>query len=576
MIVVQLLAGMFIGTVVVSMIWFFTIKSNKNKEEKTRREREEIMHSIGKIVSEIDEMFLSLKLKKLSIEQRQLKEVVLSKTEAINRLLKPHLHLMDVYYVKYIETLINEYNRAAEMGQQPKGAAFTSESSANEMETDIGFIDQKETIDSSMSGVALREEFAVTESGAEGASTENSKEMGISDKIFDFAKDEEQFATETQIFFPGRSVDNGIITDKTQELVGDFSASIDTKLVSADQEKGKLLDQKEEALKEETEEPGYLEIKEAPTTYKEEQSFFEEKFPDEKNKNVASEVYTKDKEIIETAKDSSVIYRSSSEKESEAALVGEEDFTMETLMDVDLHTISPFLKDQTHEKSTMSPNQSQTSLFEVSIQEEEKRSSAAGKPEDLEVIIASNVSHTETNVQQEARPVTTDNRQTADDEIDKRENKEKDSIPEETTYTCVEGGAEAGEEKEAADTFEMTAEQIPFVKSSSSDQMFSSRGVTDADLEAFDREEEILTGEDVAEKIASLEVHKLSSETVKPEKEKKKGKTVSIKKETEKSPPHSKKKSSGHVRSKDSSEDETITGDDVADKIDKFFGLLEK
>ena len=165
---VQLLAGMFLGSIFISIIWGISLKASKTKAEKSRHEREKIMRSLGGLWTDVDELFSSHRSG--TIEDQKFRDAFAAKIESINRVLKPNLHLLDVYYVKYIENLIGEYRRAIEKGEQPFDVVVDT-ASASEMETDISIIEQPEPADSSESSAATAD--IKKESGESGSGVED-------------------------------------------------------------------------------------------------------------------------------------------------------------------------------------------------------------------------------------------------------------------------------------------------------------------------------------------------------------------------------------------------------------------
>jgi hypothetical protein len=231
---------------------------------------------------------------------------------------------------------------------------------------------------------------------------------------------------------------------------------------------------------------------------------------------------------------------------------GDEDFTMETLIDVDMATISPYLKKEGEGKKASNAKTGERSLFEVESGKSSTEEEAAA--ETLEIVIAPNPSQIE--------------KATSFPEKGKAGVAEKaDAIPEETRLTRSAEMPEKGSKTESGAT-----------PSKSASDGAVHHGITEADLDKFDKDEEIITGDDIAAKIASLESTGLVSSAktaAKPEKAKKKEAPAASS-----HPAASGVKKSGAPAAasgkKSSKDDDAITGDDVAEKIDSFFGLFEK
>ncbi|HEX2959185.1 MAG TPA: hypothetical protein VHO70_20290 [Chitinispirillaceae bacterium] len=104
---VSLLIGIVAGGGVASAIWIIanSIISNKGKAE--RDERNAVISSIGERVAETDSLLVSFSAGAVSKER--LKGQIIKNIDAIQSLYKPNLHLFEVFYAKYIDTLITRY-----------------------------------------------------------------------------------------------------------------------------------------------------------------------------------------------------------------------------------------------------------------------------------------------------------------------------------------------------------------------------------------------------------------------------------------------------------------------------------
>ena len=243
----------------------------------------------------------------------------------------------------------------------------------------------------------------------------------------------------------------------------------------------------------------------------------------------------------------------------ESEFFGEEDFTMETLMDVDINTISPYIK------------------------ETSKESEAKEKHDELDVVIADGASHTEaiSEVAETVEEASADKKKhpaLADLDGD---------IPEETTYTPASElemkthPAEDSVEESFADVedFEVKIAEEP-VEKSPDDKSLTEEQSQQEEMTFF--ESELVTGDDIADTIAALETPPapavVTKSEEKPKLKKKRSKKAKAKKNEMKPAPAADEKIKSDVKKpevKKKDGEESITGDDVVDQIDTFFGLIE-
>jgi hypothetical protein len=104
---VSLLIGIIAGGSIASVIWVIAniIIGNKGKAE--RNERNSVISSIGERIAETDSLLVSFSAGAISGER--CKSQIIRNIETIQSLYKPNLHLFDVFYTKYIDTLITRY-----------------------------------------------------------------------------------------------------------------------------------------------------------------------------------------------------------------------------------------------------------------------------------------------------------------------------------------------------------------------------------------------------------------------------------------------------------------------------------
>lgn len=114
-------AGVTVGIVVTASGLFAIFTSRKNQEKKLVEGRERVMHAIGELWVDIDSLLSSFRCGLM--QEQSFRDGYTGKIDAVNRLLKPNLYLFDSYYVKYVESLVREYNRTIHTQQTPGESA---------------------------------------------------------------------------------------------------------------------------------------------------------------------------------------------------------------------------------------------------------------------------------------------------------------------------------------------------------------------------------------------------------------------------------------------------------------------
>lgn len=104
---VSLLIGIIGGGCVASVIWVIANSIIGNKGNAERRERNSVISSIGERIAETDSLLVSYSAGVTSGDR--IKGQILRNIETIQSLYNPNIHLFDVFYAKYIETLIIRY-----------------------------------------------------------------------------------------------------------------------------------------------------------------------------------------------------------------------------------------------------------------------------------------------------------------------------------------------------------------------------------------------------------------------------------------------------------------------------------
>jgi len=556
----QLLAGMFLGAALVSVVWGLILKTGKSRSEAIRRERDEVMHSIGEIWVEIDSLLSSYKCG--VVDDKGFHETFSAKIETINHLLKPNMHLFEVYYVKYIEGQIEQYKKTAHYTgiAQPITAGTAAD---HELETSYAMVGHHEAQEKS--GFTAPPETKVVEdadvAGA-GASGEKEAEPAKIETAADESA-EEEFAPEEEAEVIEQSIEQSIeeqpvdataikaeekdevVSSEARSEVADEEAMVaETNL----KEEQPVAEETEEKSADETSgEQGTDEVEMFDVVIAEEKKQQEEaEVTDESAGEVAAEKALESEEKTDVASPET-------KGDVESEFFGEEDFTMETLMDVDINAINPYIEEAAELK---------------------KNESAAEKQnDDLDVVIADNAVHTET-ISEEPEKTGEKKEHPALADLD-------DDIPEETTYTPaseLEKKTPVAEESSDepfvdVEDFEVTIAEEAAEKPEDVEPVAAEEAEQE-EMTFFDSE--LVTGDDIADTIAALETKPgaPSLEEKSEDKPEKKNSKKSKSKKSEKEPVTvaSEKKKSDEKK-KDG--EESITGDDVVDQIDSFFGLIE-
>ena len=563
---VQLLAGMFVGAVVASLVWGAVLFLQKGKSEKIRRERDTVMHAIGELWVEIEALVSSRHGGGRA--EMEFRERFTSRLDEVNRQLRPNMHLLDVHFVKYTEMLMAHYNRKV------FGDAGVADAIADhEMETGLTYVETPPEAVLETVQFRTEPEPVVSPEEAEIPVAEPPAEQPV-DTVESKAVAAEEKAASFSPSSDSETKSGAIVEDlfeataaSGEEKTAEHEPEIDVIVAG-----GKTV--------EPVETPATADVLVTDDTIK--------SSPLDDEEDVVFEPKESDKDgLSETV---------SAASESTHRMFDDEEFSMETMMDVDINTLSSFLKPGKQEtppaaEAKAAPSAEKTPV--PSILEEKKE-----EVQDLEVVIASNASHSDISIEEEPvaaelpeEPVL----ETAAGEPDRETFKVDDAIAEETTFTKAEDLKKKETvtppepETSAEDEFEIMFQEGPAaVEQPGTPKSAESPAESGADqlfeAELTDAESDIITGNDVADKIAALEMPPPSE----PKKKKKSNggtdmttapgeknaKTSAGEKTAAKSASEPKKTPIPAKRGGRS--DESITGDDVADKIDAFFGLFDE
>ena len=105
----NLIIGLITGSAITSLIWGVLVNIRKNRDKKDVEERNQVIKSIAELWADIDTLVTSYRSG--LVKESGFKSTLASKLESINRLFKPNMHILDIYYVKYVESFYNEFSR---------------------------------------------------------------------------------------------------------------------------------------------------------------------------------------------------------------------------------------------------------------------------------------------------------------------------------------------------------------------------------------------------------------------------------------------------------------------------------
>ncbi len=101
------------GAVIGAVVCFLTILAvnllKKQSSSKNAACREKIMHQIGELCAEIDSLITSNK--EGILNNGGIQTALRKKNDEIIRLLKPNMHILDVYFVKYMDYVQKDYQK---------------------------------------------------------------------------------------------------------------------------------------------------------------------------------------------------------------------------------------------------------------------------------------------------------------------------------------------------------------------------------------------------------------------------------------------------------------------------------
>ena len=109
---VTLGVGVVSGSVAVLAVWGIVSFARRRSLHRRNEKRERIITSIEEKWTDVDSIIASYRTGRITTDD--FRSSLSDKVEVINRIYKPCLHQLDIFFVKYTEKLIEEYNRMIE------------------------------------------------------------------------------------------------------------------------------------------------------------------------------------------------------------------------------------------------------------------------------------------------------------------------------------------------------------------------------------------------------------------------------------------------------------------------------
>jgi hypothetical protein len=132
---VTLGVGIVSGSVAMLAVWGIVSFARRKSLHRRNEKRERIVVSVEEKWTDVDSIIASYRTGRMTADD--FRSSLSEKVEVINRIYKPCLHQLDIFFVKYTEKLIEEYNRMIESAAgsviKPGGAVTELISSPSEM-----------------------------------------------------------------------------------------------------------------------------------------------------------------------------------------------------------------------------------------------------------------------------------------------------------------------------------------------------------------------------------------------------------------------------------------------------------
>ncbi len=107
----SLVAGFLAGTLVSALLLFLIFNQNKKRQAAAIEERNQVIRSIAENFTDIDTLVTSFRTGLLS--EDKFRTSLCSKLDAANKIYKPNMHLLDLYFVKFTDLQFTKYSQIA-------------------------------------------------------------------------------------------------------------------------------------------------------------------------------------------------------------------------------------------------------------------------------------------------------------------------------------------------------------------------------------------------------------------------------------------------------------------------------
>ncbi len=376
-----IIIGVVIGIVVSSIYWALIFSNNKKKVRRAQEERDQVIGPVAEKLADIDVLMASFRSG--LVQDEEFRKSLSLKLEAVNRLLKPNLHKLDVYYVKYVENLVRDFNRLA-YRRSDKSKEIAEVISSME---DVSYGDfQEESVEQEIKPVdEPHSEFAQPLTGIQvvepSLDQPKEEEMEIS---LDFSKMDAEEKTEEK----AEAKDTDLAFNFEQQIT-DINEAEEIAESKEPQEIVEIKEPEEIAEIEESEEIGEtgagaqvqeVEIEQPVSEFQEkaEEATVEEPF-DKPLEIDEPEQADEEEELFEVEKIEKKLQ--AAPIEDKKIEVEDEEFAMETIMDLDMSRIPRSPQDFPIELKIPSAAPAEVSDFEENFKEIEATISDESEPE---------------------------------------------------------------------------------------------------------------------------------------------------------------------------------------------------
>lgn len=104
-----LVVGFLAGTLASGLLLLWISNQNKKKQDVSLEKRNQIIRSIAEIFTDIDSLITSFRTDLLS--EDKFRNSLYSKLDAANKIYKPNMHLLDLYFVKFTDMQFDRYHQ---------------------------------------------------------------------------------------------------------------------------------------------------------------------------------------------------------------------------------------------------------------------------------------------------------------------------------------------------------------------------------------------------------------------------------------------------------------------------------